>query len=71
MAKQDQTERNIEQILAADGGEVSLDYILAQLFHRYRVTPSRENLQDMLSKMIEKGVVASVEGRRGFYRIGD
>jgi len=68
MVKKDQTEREIERILAATGGGVTLDYILAQLFHRCRVTPSQENLHDMLARMIEKGSVAAVAGKEGLYR---
>ncbi len=71
MPKTDQAEREIEQILAAADGRVSVNFIPTQLYHRYRVTPSRKNLQDMLSKMIRKGSVVSLEGRHGFYRIGN
>jgi len=67
--KADQTELEIERILVAAEGWVTLDFIRAQLFHRYRATPGRTNLQNMLTRMIEKGRVIPLEGKKETYRI--
>ncbi len=71
MAKPDQTEREIEQILAAAGGWVTLDFIRAQLFQRYRAAPGKTNLSNMLVGMAEKGRVAALEGKQATYRINN
>ncbi len=65
--KVDESEQQLFNIIKAGGKEVELDTILIELFRRYNVIQTRKFLQNKLWRMAQKGIIISVQGRKGVY----
>lgn len=70
LAKIDELEQQLRDIVAAgDGSEVGLDQIIIELWRRHKVNQSRRFVMNKLYRMAQKGLLVSVEGRKGVYVI--
>lgn len=67
----DQLERQILELADELDGEISVDEILIGLYRRFKVVQQRKILVGKLSRMLKKGSLISVAGRKGVYRVGD
>lgn len=68
-ARTDQLEDRIHQIMAAAGGVADIDLILVMLWRRYKEEQKRRFIQNKLYRMMHKGMVFSVPGRKGVYSL--
>lgn len=70
LAKIDELEQQLRDIVAAGrGAEVALDPIIIELWRRHKVTHPRRFIMNKLYRMGQKGLILSVEGRKGVYRV--
>jgi hypothetical protein len=70
LTKIDELEQQLRDIVAAgDGGEVGLDPIIIELWRRHKVSQPRRFVMNKLYRMAQKGLIESVEGRKGVYMI--
>lgn len=70
LTKTDELEQQMRDIVAAaDGNEVGLDTIIIELWRRHRVEQERRFIMNKLYRMAQKGIIHSVEGRKGVYYI--
>lgn len=68
LTKVDELEQQMRDIVAAaDGAEVGLDQIIIELYRRHRVIQERRFIMNKLYRMAQKGLIESVEGRKGVY----
>ncbi len=67
VAKTDALEDQIATVINATGGEADIDTILIYLFRRFKVIQTRRYIQNKLWRMVQKGLLFSVEGRKGHY----
>ncbi|WP_156905539.1 hypothetical protein [Maritalea myrionectae] len=66
----DGLEQKIHDILAASEGEVSLDAIMVELFRRHGEVSQRRQLMNKIYRMVQKGMISSVAGKKGVYILG-
>lgn len=70
LAKIDELEQQLRDIVvAADGAEVGLDPIIIELWRRHKVAHPRRFIMNKLYRMGQKGLIVSVEGRKGVYMV--
>ncbi|WP_414901702.1 hypothetical protein ACMT1E_01185 [Sphingomonas flavalba] len=70
LAKIDELEQQMRDIVAAaNGKEVGLDSIIIELWRRHKVEQERRFIMNKLYRMAQKGIINSVEGRKGVYYI--
>lgn len=70
LTKVDELEQQLRDIVASgDGGEVGLDPIIIELYRRHKVVQPRRAIMNKLYRMAQKGLIESVEGRKGVYCI--
>lgn len=68
LSKVDELEQQLRDIVAAaNGREVGLDQIIIELYRRHKVVQERRFVMNKLYRMAQKGLVESVEGRKGVY----
>lgn len=68
LTKIDELEQQLRDIVAAaDGQEVGLDTIIIELWRRHKVEQERRFIMNKLYRMAQKGLINSVEGRKGVY----
>lgn len=68
LTKVDELEQQLRDIVAsADGGEIGLDAIIIELYRRHRIIEQRRFIMNKLYRMAQKGLIYSVEGRKGVY----
>jgi len=68
LSKVDELEQQLRDIVAAaDGREVGLDQIIIELYRRHKVVQERRFIMNKLYRMAQKGLIESVEGRKGVY----
>jgi len=64
----DELEQQMRDIVAAaDGEEIGLDRIIIELYRRYRYVGERRFIMNKLYRMAQKGLINSVEGKKGVY----
>ena len=70
LSKIDELEQHMRDIIAsANGKEVGLDQIIIELYRRHKIQQERRFIMNKLYRMGQKGIVQSVEGRKGVYVI--
>ena len=70
LAKVDELEQQLRDIVAAgDGSQVGLDAIIIELYRRHKVVQERRFVMNKLYRMGQKGVIQSVEGKKGVYYV--
>jgi hypothetical protein len=70
LTKIDELEQQLRDIVAAgDGAEVGLDPIIIELWRRHKVSHPRRFVMNKLYRMGAKGLIESVEGRKGVYMV--
>lgn len=67
ISKTDELENQIATVVNAAGGEADIDVILVYLFRKFKVVQTRRFLQNKLYRMSQKGLLHSVEGKKGCY----
>lgn len=68
LTKIDELEQQLRDIVAAsDGKEVGLDTIIIELWRRHKVEQERRFIMNKLYRMAQKGLINSVEGKKGSY----
>lgn len=68
LSKVDELERQMRDIVAAaDGGEIGIDPIIIELYRRHKVVQDRRFIMNKLYRMGQKGLINSVEGKKGYY----
>jgi len=68
LTKVDELEQQLRDIVAAaDGAEIGLDPIIIELYRRHKVVQERKFIMNKLYRMAHKGIIESVEGRKGVY----
>lgn len=69
LAKVDRLEQQIYDIFVAADADIDIDAILIELYRRNGVVQKRKFLQNKLWRMINKGTVYSVSGKKGIYSL--
>jgi hypothetical protein len=54
-------------MIAQDGGVLSLDKIMVELYRRTREIPKRTTITSRLYRMAQKGMIYNVPGKKGIY----
>ena len=67
--KTDELEDQIYAVIKAAGEEIELDRILIELFRRHQTVHERRFLNNKLYRMVSKGLIYAVPGRKGVYTI--
>lgn len=68
LSKVDELEQQMRDIIAAAGGdEVGIDQIIIELYRRHKVVQERRFIMNKLYRMGQKGLIESVEGKKGVY----
>lgn len=68
LTKIDELEQQMRDIVAAaDGQEVGLDTIIIELWRRHKVEQERRFIMNKLYRMAQKGLISSVDGKKGVY----
>ena len=67
VSKTDELEDQLATVINAAGGEADIDAILVYLFRKFKVVQTRRFLQNKLWRMVQKGLLHSVPGRKGVY----
>ncbi|MBS0504008.1 MAG: hypothetical protein JSS55_09455 [Proteobacteria bacterium] len=68
LARVDELEQQLRDIVAAgDGKDVGLDPIIIELWRRHKISQPRRFIMNKLYRMAQKGLIESVEGRKGVY----
>jgi hypothetical protein len=57
----------IEHVIASSGGVLSLDKILVELYRKTREIHKRSTLISRLYRMVQRGVIYNVPGKKGVY----
>ncbi|WP_375393598.1 hypothetical protein [uncultured Sphingomonas sp.] len=65
--KVDDLEQQLFNIINSSLDDVELDTILIELYRRHNVLQTRKFLQNKLWRMVQKGVIESVAGKKGVY----
>lgn len=65
--KVDELEQQLFNIIKAGGAEVELDSVLIELFRRHKIIQTRRFMQNKLWRMAQKGLIRSVQGKKGLY----
>ena len=69
LAKVDELEQQLRDIIVAANGQVGLDPIIIELYRRHKVVQQRRFIMNKLYRMAQKGVIEAVEGRKGVYTV--
>lgn len=70
LSKIDELEQQLRDIvLSADGAEISLDPIIIELYRRHKIIQERRFIMNKLYRMAQKGLIESVDGKKGVYFI--
>lgn len=70
LTKVDELEQQLRDIVASgDGAEVGLDAIIIELYRRHKAIHDRRFIMNKLYRMAQKGVISSVDGRKGVYQV--
>ncbi|WP_213272166.1 hypothetical protein [Hyphomonas sp.] len=67
VSKTDELEDQLATVINAAGREADIDMILIYLFRKFNVVQTRRFLQNKLYRMVQKGLLYSVPGRKGVY----
>lgn len=67
--KSDPLEQQLLALIKGAGREIDLDIILIEMFRRHKVIQTRRFLQNKLWRMVQKGMIFIVSGRKGVYTI--
>jgi hypothetical protein len=67
--KTDELEDQIYAIVKAAGAEIELDRLLIELFRRHGEVHERRFLNNKAYRMVQKGLIHQVSGRKGVYTI--
>ncbi|MGY6550982.1 MAG: hypothetical protein ACXIT4_03695 [Erythrobacter sp.] len=68
LSKVDELEQQMRDIIAAaNGDEIGLDPIIIELYRRHRVVQERKFVMNKLYRMAQKGIINSVDGKKGVY----
>lgn len=68
LSKVDELEQQMRDIIAAaNGEEIGLDSIIIELYRRHKVVQERRFIMNKLYRMANKGIINSVEGKKGVY----
>ena len=68
LTRVDELEEQLRDIVAsADGKEIGLDPIIIELYRRHKVVQQRRFIMNKLYRMGQKGLIHSVEGKKGIY----
>jgi hypothetical protein len=68
LTKIDELEQQLRDIIAsAKGDEIGLDSIIIELYRRHKVVHERRFIMNKLYRMGQKGIIQSVEGKKGAY----
>jgi hypothetical protein len=72
LSKIDELEQQMRDIVAAAGGsEIGIDQIIIELYRRHKVVQERRFIMNKLYRMGTKGLIQSVEGKKGVYLLPD
>jgi hypothetical protein len=70
LSKVDELELQIRDIIAAaDGEEIGIDQIIIELYRRHKVVQERKFIMNKLYRMGTKGLIHSVDGKKGVYHL--
>lgn len=70
LSKVDELEQQMRDIVAAaDGEQIGIDPIIIELYRRHKVVQDRRFIMNKLYRMGQKGLIHSVEGKKGVYYI--
>lgn len=68
LSRVDELEQQMRDIVAAaDGAEVGIDQIIIELYRRHKVVQERRFIMNKLYRMGQKGILNSVDGKKGVY----
>lgn len=67
LTENDRQELLIEYLIAQDGGVLSLDKIIVQLYARTNKVPARNTVTQRLFRMASRGMIYNVPGKKGVY----
>lgn len=68
LSKVDELEQQMRDIIVAgNGSEISIDQIIIELYRRHKVIHERKFIMNKLYRMAQKGLVESVDGKKGVY----
>lgn len=68
LTKVDELEQQLRDIVASgNGAEVGLDAVIIELYRRHKAVQPRRFIMNKLYRMAQKGLIESVEGRKGVY----
>lgn len=70
-AKTDDLEQEIYTIVKAAGDHIELDMILIELFRRTNEVLERKFVNNKCYRMAQRGIIFSVEGKKGVYTVRD
>lgn len=64
----DEMEQQLRDIVASgNGAETGLDAVIIEMYRRHKVVQPRRFIMNKLYRMAQKGLIQSVEGRKGVY----
>ena len=70
LSKVDELEQQMRDIIAsANGEEIGIDPIIIELYRRHKVVQERRFIMNKLYRMGQKGLIHSVDGKKGVYYI--
>jgi hypothetical protein len=67
LTEADKQDLLIEYMIAQQGGVLGLDKIMVELFKRTREVPKRNTIISRLYRMVGKGMIYNVPGKKGVY----
>jgi hypothetical protein len=67
LTENDRQELLVEYIIARDGGILSLDKIMVELYKQTKEVPKRNALTQRLYRMASRGMIYNVPGKKGVY----
>jgi hypothetical protein len=67
VAKLDELEQQMRDIVASGVGEVGLDTVIIELYRRHKLIHPRRYVMNKLYRMAQKGLIGAVEGKKGVY----
>jgi hypothetical protein len=67
LTENDRQELLVEYIIARDGGILSLDKIMLELYKETKEVPKRNALTQRLYRMANRGMIYNVPGKKGVY----
>lgn len=70
VTKIDDLEQQMRDIIASGEGEVGLDVVIVELYRRHKTIHPRRFVMNKLYRMAQKGLIQSVDGKKGVYTTG-